>query len=203
MAITPNTTYYLVFSGNSTLAIEGDTNNPYPNGQVYANPGYGSFPTFDYTFRTFSTAPSLCPLDQNQPINTAYMAHFGQTDLAQSFQTPMSGVCGVGSCSNTIGSYTCSCPAGYTFSGGTCTVNNPCIAGTDNCSSNATCMATSSTTFTCTCNRGYSGNGVTCTDVNECAVTPQPCGAGRCTNVPGTYSCACNTGYRAPATGGT
>src|SRR5262249_2319356 len=49
--IAQNTTYYLVFDGNQSLGIAGDTNNPYPYGQVYANPGYGSFPTFDYTFR--------------------------------------------------------------------------------------------------------------------------------------------------------
>lgn len=52
--ISANTTYYLVFDGNMTLGIAGDTSNPYPHGQVYANPGYNPFPTFDYTFRTYS-----------------------------------------------------------------------------------------------------------------------------------------------------
>lgn len=53
-----NTTYYLVFDGNTTLGISGDVNNPYPHGQVYANPGFGSFPNFDYTFRTYSSQQS-------------------------------------------------------------------------------------------------------------------------------------------------
>jgi len=58
--IAANTTYYLVFtSDNNTQGIYGSVNNPYPFGQVYANPGYQSFPTFDYTFRTWTIpAPS-------------------------------------------------------------------------------------------------------------------------------------------------
>jgi len=58
VAVTPATTYYLVFTGNMTLGIAGDVNNPYPFGQVYANPGYGSFPTFDYAFRTYYGQPT-------------------------------------------------------------------------------------------------------------------------------------------------
>jgi hypothetical protein len=51
--ITPMTTYYLVFTGNTTLGIAGDTSNPYPYGHVYANAGYGSWPDYDYAFRTY------------------------------------------------------------------------------------------------------------------------------------------------------
>ena len=54
VAIAANTTYYLVFGGNNTLAIAGDTNNGYGLGQVYANTGYQSFANFDYAFRTFA-----------------------------------------------------------------------------------------------------------------------------------------------------
>ena len=54
-SITPETPYFLVLtSTNGSLAVSGDTSNPYPRGQVYANAGYGSFPTFDYTFRTYT-----------------------------------------------------------------------------------------------------------------------------------------------------
>ncbi|MEP6781340.1 MAG: PEP-CTERM sorting domain-containing protein, partial [Gemmatimonadaceae bacterium] len=35
-------------------AVGGDTGNPYADGQVYANPGFVSFATFDYTFRTYA-----------------------------------------------------------------------------------------------------------------------------------------------------
>ncbi len=51
--ITPMTTYYLVFVGNTTLGIAGDLNDPYPNGNVFANPGYTPFTGFDYAFRTY------------------------------------------------------------------------------------------------------------------------------------------------------
>lgn len=59
VAIAANTTYYLRFAGNTTLGISGDVTNQYPYGQVYANPGYGSFPGFDYTFRTTSGSAGL------------------------------------------------------------------------------------------------------------------------------------------------
>jgi hypothetical protein len=94
--IVPGATYYLVFDGNSTLGISGEVTNPYPGGQVYANPGYGPFPTFDYSFRTYSGAASGCNLNQNQPSNTVYMAGFGQTDLAQSFKQSSGSICGAG-----------------------------------------------------------------------------------------------------------
>jgi len=59
VAITPGTTYFLEFTSlNNTLGIAGDTADPYTSGQVYANPGFGSFPAFDYTFRTFSEPQS-------------------------------------------------------------------------------------------------------------------------------------------------
>lgn len=51
--VTPATTYYLVFVGNTTLGIAGDTANPYPYGHVYANSGFSPFTGFDYAFRTY------------------------------------------------------------------------------------------------------------------------------------------------------
>jgi len=50
--ITPATTYYLVFTGNTSLGISGDTSNPYPYGNVYAN-SYTPFAGYDYAFRTY------------------------------------------------------------------------------------------------------------------------------------------------------
>ncbi len=63
VSVTPNTTYFLVFtSDTNTEGIAGDVNNPYSRGQVYANAGYGSFPNFDYTFRTYTAAPEPASL---------------------------------------------------------------------------------------------------------------------------------------------
>jgi hypothetical protein len=86
--VTPGMTYYLVFSGNETLVIAGDTTDPYPRGHVYANPGYDPFPAFDYAFRTYWCAtPCDEIVDQYQGIvGPTAMASFDQTDLAQSFQ---------------------------------------------------------------------------------------------------------------------
>jgi len=62
--IAPDTTFFLVFtSATDTLGIAGSTDNPYDRGQVFANPGFQSFPTFDYTFRTFAVpAPASVAL---------------------------------------------------------------------------------------------------------------------------------------------
>jgi hypothetical protein len=55
VTISAETTYFLVFtSANDTLGIAGDVNNGYSRGQVYANSGFGSFSTYDYTFRTYA-----------------------------------------------------------------------------------------------------------------------------------------------------
>lgn len=53
VSVTPGTTYYLVFVGNTSLGVAGDTANPYPHGHVFANPGFNPFPNFDYAFRTY------------------------------------------------------------------------------------------------------------------------------------------------------
>ena len=53
--VTVGNTYYIVIDGDTALpCISGSTNDPYPDGNVFANAGYNPFPTFDYTFRTYS-----------------------------------------------------------------------------------------------------------------------------------------------------
>ena len=63
--VTPGTTYYIVFTGNTTLGIAGDTNNPYPLGMVFANPGFGPFPQFDYAFRTYYDDDGPIPVEES------------------------------------------------------------------------------------------------------------------------------------------
>ncbi len=62
VVVTPGLTYYLVFTSTNDFGVTGATENPYPYGQVYANSGYGSFPNYDYTFRTFSCEGAPVPL---------------------------------------------------------------------------------------------------------------------------------------------
>jgi hypothetical protein len=71
----PEQPYFLVFESGGTggLEITGNTSNPYPLGQVYANPGYGSFPNYDYTFRTFAELPIF--LDGFEGNSTAAWNH--------------------------------------------------------------------------------------------------------------------------------
>lgn len=55
VSITPGNTYFLVFTcTNPQPMVAGNVENPYPYGMVYANPGYFPFPSFDYTFRTYT-----------------------------------------------------------------------------------------------------------------------------------------------------
>ncbi|KYF97876.1 hypothetical protein BE18_28360 [Sorangium cellulosum] len=96
-------------------------------------------------------------------------------------------------CTNTTGSFTCACNAGYEGDGVTCTNVDECALGTDDCDANATCTDTP-TSFTCACNAGYEGDGVTCTDIDECAENPCQNG-GTCTDGIDSHTCACLPGF--------
>ena len=70
-------------------------------------------------------------------------------------------------CTNTDGSYTCKCNAGYTGDGETCNDVDECNDGSDTCDvDNAACTNTDGS-YTCNCNAGYNGDGETCTE-NTC-----------------------------------
>ena len=54
LSIVADQTYYLVVTGAGNILLDDDVLNGYSRGQVYANSGFGSFPTYDYTFRTYA-----------------------------------------------------------------------------------------------------------------------------------------------------
>ncbi len=63
VAVTPGNTYYLVFqSANNASGLWGDVLNNYPGGNAFANPGYQSFPQYDYTFREYDSVPEPATL---------------------------------------------------------------------------------------------------------------------------------------------
>ncbi|XP_072048686.1 uncharacterized protein [Amphiura filiformis] len=94
-------------------------------------------------------------------------------------------------CSNNPGSFECTCNAGFSGDGLTCTDDDECL--TSPCDSNAAC-SNNPGSFECTCNAGFSGDGLTCTDDDECLTSPCDSNAA-CSNNPGSFECTCNAGF--------
>ncbi|KAJ8307556.1 hypothetical protein KUTeg_015640 [Tegillarca granosa] len=67
-------------------------------------------------------------------------------------------------CTNIIGSFNCTCKAGYSGDGVNCTDNNECTTNTHNCHQDADCTNILGS-FNCTCKNGYSGDGGNCTGI--------------------------------------
>jgi len=116
-------------------------------------------------------------------------------------------------CSNTNGSFTCACNAGYAVVAGTvvgtnCSNVDECSGGGDGHSctfTQATCVDTAGS-FQCGCNAGFTlegseKGGMSCLDVDECAVQSSAnasCSALglTCLNTHGSFQCTgCPTGY--------
>ncbi|CAG2220240.1 unnamed protein product [Mytilus edulis] len=97
-------------------------------------------------------------------------------------------------CTNTNGSFTCSCRTGYTLNNDqtTCTDINECHES-NNCTQ--LCNNTMGS-YDCNCHQGYQleRNGFTCTDINEC-LDITCLNNGSCVNVEGSHSCQCKQGF--------
>ncbi|XP_068734439.1 protein kinase C-binding protein NELL2-like [Montipora capricornis] len=98
-------------------------------------------------------------------------------------------------CHNTDSSYICTCMAGYTGDGKTCTEIDECLTGKHNCSHVAMCKNTIGS-YNCTCKEGYVGDGRNCSDVDECSTEEHNCShVAVCKNTIGSYNCTCQEGY--------
>jgi len=79
--ITAGQTYFLRFLSSNTLSfnyvISGDLNNGYADGQVYGGFGYGSFPRFDYTFRTYENGLAVVPEPATYALMVSGLAMIG------------------------------------------------------------------------------------------------------------------------------
>lgn len=115
--------------------------------------------------------------------------------------------CGVGTCSNLQGSWSCSCPTGYVAKDGTCADVDECAATPAKCSPDATCENTLGS-FACTCKAGFTGDGkvccgpgyeksgTLCADIHECNKGTDDCDPNAaCANTTGSFTCKCNTGF--------
>ncbi len=76
VVLNTSSTYFLVFSGNTSLGIAGSTSNPYADGMVFANSGFGAFSGYDYTFRTYAEGASSVP-DSTATLPVVMMALMG------------------------------------------------------------------------------------------------------------------------------
>jgi len=103
------------------------------------------------------------------------------------------------SCSNTIGSYDCVCPAGLAGDGFTCLDVDECAPDArpvrGGCHEHADCHNTHQG-HNCVCRDGWRGDGYSCVDIDECLENTHSCSVNaRCSNTPGSYKCDCNAGY--------
>ncbi|XP_065782202.1 latent-transforming growth factor beta-binding protein 4 isoform X1 [Muntiacus reevesi] len=104
-----------------------------------------------------------------------------------------------GHCTNTEGSFHCSCEPGYRAPAGRpgpCADVNECLEG-DFCFPHGECLNTDGS-FACTCAPGYrpGPRGASCLDVDECS-EEDLCQSGICTNTDGSFECICPPGHRA------
>ncbi|XP_072895124.1 uncharacterized protein [Hemitrygon akajei] len=104
-------------------------------------------------------------------------------------------------CTNTFGSYNCSCEVGYAVNAtnsSMCDDIDEC-SGPSACPKNADCINTMGN-YTCVCKSGYDGKPYEfCVDVDEC-IESTDCSGNNfiCTNTEGSFNCMCRTGYGGP-----
>ncbi|CAH3133210.1 unnamed protein product [Porites lobata] len=98
-------------------------------------------------------------------------------------------------CQNTVGSYKCSCNAGYTGDGKPCNDIDECSTNSHSCDVNTVCSNTVGS-YACACKAGFTGDGKTCSDINECSTNSHSCDVNAvCSNTVGSYACACKAGF--------
>ena len=71
------------------------------------------------------------------------------------------------------------------------------------CGQNADCQQIDDFSYECACKSGYKGDGITCANYDECAAGVAACGPqATCMDLPGTFMCVCDPGYKDDGQGG-
>lgn len=91
-------------------------------------------------------------------------------------------------CVDTTPGRTCTCHAGYTGDGVTCSDIDECALGTDTCDPLVSCTNKVGSYECGTCPNGYQTVGNSCVDIDECATANGGCSVA-CANLPGSFSC--------------
>ena len=166
---------------------------------VCLNTGY--FPTAKYPNNTltfgFTSTDNCCHRKCNKLFNVCSANYVGcshdddcttgiycKTDMAQptcmdinecditNIKMNGTGYCGqYTTCTNTVGSFTCSCISGYVSHTAWvgCRDKDECTEGGNDCKANTDCTNTPGS-WTCACKVGFTGNPKSgCTDIDECA----------------------------------
>jgi hypothetical protein len=97
-------------------------------------------------------------------------------------------------CTNTIGSFNCTCNAGFelAYDRRTCNDIDECTLGEHHCEQ---LCHNEPGNYSCACLDGFllHSNAMECVDINECSADNGNCEE-LCVNLPGSYTCACGTG---------
>lgn len=108
------------------------------------------------------------------------------------------GICGADAiCTNTGGSYSCSCQFGYTGQPPDIPCSFDCSYSPLVCGVHGECQHNDGV-YSCWCNTGYCQYDLTtgCIDLDECTEHPEICGPNaKCINSEGTYKCECPAGF--------
>ncbi|XP_041363896.1 fibrillin-2-like [Gigantopelta aegis] len=108
------------------------------------------------------------------------------------------GMCVNGRCTNSMGSFTCKCNAGYALDDTrtNCTDINECRISSVNICEPGRCINLEGA-FRCECPTGYEGVMMNqmCMDIDECSSQPVMCRGGTCVNTAGSYHCQCPDGH--------
>ncbi|XP_066157952.1 fibulin-1-like [Euwallacea fornicatus] len=99
-------------------------------------------------------------------------------------------------CTNTVGSFHCSCQSGFKMNQNYCEEINECEEIQGLCEHNCINVWGS---HRCGCQPGFvlRADNRTCTDINECEMfADRRLCIGNCVNIPGSYTCECPRGYK-------